>query len=94
MSRQRPRHGLMDIREQFGRIVKELRVTKSLSQEELAHRARMNVTYLSDLENGKSSPSLVMIVDLARALDVHPADLVAGLQMDGASAAGRKRPIE
>ncbi|HYD32876.1 helix-turn-helix transcriptional regulator [Azospirillum sp.] len=81
----------MDIRGQFGRILRELRSSKGLSQEELAHRADMSVPYLSDLERGRSAPSLSMLVDLARGLGVHPADLLKDLVLDDAPPS-RKRP--
>lgn len=83
----------MDIREQFGRSLRALRTAHALTQEELAFRAGMNVTYLSDLERGRWNPSLAMIVDLARALDVHPSILVADIVVDpNAEPSGRKRP--
>lgn len=85
----------MDIREQFGRILRDARVAKGLTQEELAFRAGMSVPYLSDIERGRSSPSLSMLVDLAVALDMHLAELVGPIKMDGAKReGGRKRPRE
>ena len=83
----------MDIREQFGRILRDARTEKRLTQEELAFRANMNVTYLSDIERGRSAPSLAMLVDLAVALEVHPADLLREVTVEGITqGAGRKRP--
>ena len=85
----------MDIRHQFGRILRELRTSQGLTQEELAYRSNMNVTYLSDLERGKNNPSLAMIVDLARAFGLHPADLLKGLTVaDGDEPPSRRRPNE
>lgn len=82
-----------DIATQFGSNLRDLRLSKTFSQEELAFRAGMNVTYLSDLERGKSNPSLAMIVDLAFALEVHPSKLLEGLVMnENAQLARRKRP--
>jgi transcriptional regulator with XRE-family HTH domain len=72
----------MDVRIQFGRILRQIRTAKELTQEELAHRAGMDVTYLSDLERGKWNPSLAMLADLAQGLAVHPADLLKGLKID------------
>lgn len=83
----------MDIREQFGHILREARTDKGLTQEELAFRANMNVTYLSDIERGRSAPSLAMLVDLAVALEIHPAELLRAVSVDGITqSAGRKRP--
>ncbi len=72
----------MDLRRQFGRILRDLRTTRDLTQEELAYRAGMDVTYLSDLERGRWNPSLAMLVDLARALEIHPSELLKGLRID------------
>ncbi|MBF0354443.1 MAG: helix-turn-helix transcriptional regulator [Alphaproteobacteria bacterium] len=83
----------MDISHQFGQILRDLRNSKGLTQEELAFSADMSVPYLSDIERGRSSPSLAMIVDLALALGVHPADLLKGLDLAATGHGGeRKRP--
>lgn len=64
-----------------------------MTQEELAHRAGMSVPYLSDIERGRSSPSLAMLADLARGLDMRLADLFQDFKIDPTpSEAGRKRP--
>lgn len=85
----------MDIRDQFGKILRDLRKVKQMTQEELAFRAGMNVTYLSDLERGKNNPSLAVLVDLARALGVELTDLVTGIQIsDVDNPTSRKRPAE
>ncbi|WP_244909748.1 helix-turn-helix domain-containing protein [Nitrospirillum viridazoti] len=82
-----------DIRVQFGKLLRGRRRERGLTQEELAFRAGMDVTYLSDLERGKWNPSLAMIVDLARGLSVHPSELLIGLQVDQADATGTEDPI-
>lgn len=85
----------MDIREQFGRTLRDLRKAQSLTQEELAFRSGMNVTYLSDLERGRWNPSLAMMVDLARGLAVHPSELLKDIVVEPeAPSDGRKRPKE
>lgn len=82
-----------DIATQFGAILRDLRTTKGLSQEELAFRAGMSVPYLSELERGRSVPSLAMVVDLARALDVHPSTMLSNLVVDDSvQLPRRKRP--
>jgi len=81
------------IASQFGAILRDLRTARGLSQEELAFRAGMSVPYLSDLERGRSNPSLAMVVDLARALATHPSVMLAGLIIEGdAEPPRRKRP--
>lgn len=61
----------MDVRRQVGLRVRELRSIGQLSQEELAHRAAIHVTYLSGLENGKRNPSLLVLSRLADSLNVN-----------------------
>ena len=51
--------------------------------------------YLSDIERGRSSPSLTMMVDLAVGLEIHLVDLVKPMKIEGVKqVAGRKRPRE
>ena len=59
----------------FGERLWELRRRLKLSQEETAHRARLHVTYLSDLERGTQTPTLDVINRLATALKVTLAEL-------------------
>jgi transcriptional regulator with XRE-family HTH domain len=70
----------MDIRLQFGKRVRKVRVERRLTQEELAFGAKMNVTYLSDIERGKSNPSLLKIAMICHALDVRPSELLEGVK--------------
>ena len=54
----------------FGAYLRSLRQKNGLSQEELAHRAGIHVTYLSGIERGKRNPSLKNILRIAVALSV------------------------
>ena len=67
----------MDVRRRLGLRIKKLREDAGLSQEELAHRSSIHVTYLSGLENGKRNPSLLVLSRLATALDVQMMSLFA-----------------
>jgi transcriptional regulator with XRE-family HTH domain len=58
------------IQKQFGERIKDLRLAKGLSQEELAFRAGMHRTYLGGIERGERNPSLKNIEAIARALNV------------------------
>lgn len=51
------------------------RESKSWSQEELAHKSGIHVTYLSGLECGRRNPTVKIIERLALALDVSVAIL-------------------
>lgn len=50
--------------------VKSLRTEKGLTQEALAHRAKLSVGYVARLEIGRQEPTLFTLKRLAMALDV------------------------
>ena len=52
-----------------------MRTRRKLTQEEMAHRAGIHVTYLSGIERGLRNPSLKNIRAMARALGVSVGDL-------------------
>lgn len=54
----------------LGRNVRALRIAAGLSQEELAFRAGMKRSYLSDLERGTRNPTVRALGRLAAALEV------------------------
>lgn len=61
----------------FGRRLRRLRKERDLSQEQLAHLAKLDRTYVSSCEAGRRNVSLRTIVRFATALDVDPAALVS-----------------
>ncbi len=52
----------------IGNKLKELRVQKSLTQEELANRAELSKGYISQLERNLTSPSIATLVDILQCL--------------------------
>jgi len=56
--------------------VHERREVLGLSQEELAHRAGLHRTYISDIERGARNPSLKTLSRLADALEISTSDLI------------------
>lgn len=60
----------------FGRKVRELRVARGMSQDELAHVAQMDRVFVGQLERGQRSASLDSVGKLAEALRVPPRDLL------------------
>ena len=68
----------MDIVQLLGRNVRARRKQLGLSQEELAFRAGMKRSYLSDLERGARNPSVRALGRLAEALGAAPEELLAG----------------
>lgn len=55
-----------------GDKIRTLRKDAGLSQEVLAERCGIFRTYLSRIESGAANPSLVVLVTLAKALNVEP----------------------
>jgi len=58
--------------------IKTQRASLGISQEELAHRAGLHRTYVSDLERGARNPSIESIEKLAGALQVSVSNLFEG----------------
>ena len=66
--------------EAFGRVLREIRNSKRISQERLAFESGLHPTYISLLERGLRSPSLKAIVRLSTALELRPSDLLARVE--------------
>jgi len=81
----------------LGAILKKARADAGLSQEELAFRAGIDRTYVSQLENDKKSPTVQMLFRICEALNSSPARVIARLerrlahQKTGPSGTSRKR---
>jgi transcriptional regulator with XRE-family HTH domain len=60
----------------FGAAVRQARTEQSISQEELAHRAGLDRSYLSSIERGAQNPGLIAISRIAQALDLPIAHLM------------------
>jgi len=66
----------MEIREVLATNLRKLRQAKKLSQEELAHRAEIDRTYISALERSIYAASIDVLDRLALILGVEAADLL------------------
>lgn len=66
----------MQIRDILAHNLKELRRAQGLSQEELAHRAEIDRTYVSALERSVYGVGIDVLARLAAVLGVEPADLL------------------
>ncbi len=67
----------MEIREIFASNLRQYRQARGLSQEELAHRAELDRTYISALERCVYAASIDVVGKLAAVLEIEPADLLA-----------------
>jgi transcriptional regulator with XRE-family HTH domain len=59
-----------DLSQLFGATVRELRLAKGISQEELASVAGIDRAYMGGVERGVRNPSLMMIDRVARGLEL------------------------
>ena len=60
----------------FGQILRELRVSKQLSQEKLAELADLDRTYISLLERGQRQPTIRTLFQIAKALNIKPSKII------------------
>lgn len=67
----------MDLRKQVGLNVQRIRKEKGWSQEELAFRAGLHRTYVSGVERGIRNPTVLVLGQLAEALEVTPSTLLS-----------------
>jgi transcriptional regulator with XRE-family HTH domain len=66
----------IDLKQAFGKVIRELREENELSQQELADFSEVDRTYISDLERGLNYPSLNTIYKLAEVLKIKPSKLI------------------
>lgn len=59
----------------FGRKIRELRLLKGLSQEELAYRANVHRTYVGMIERAEKNITLLNIEKFAKALEINICEL-------------------
>jgi len=59
-----------DLLSQLGEVVRRRRLALDLSQEELASRAGVHRTYLSDIERGARNITITVLTRLAEALEM------------------------
>ena len=67
--------GQSGINQRFEKAIRRRRRELDFSQEELAERAELHRTYISDIERGERNPSLENIEKLAKALGISIARL-------------------
>lgn len=64
----------------LGKNVRERRTALGLSQQQLARKAGLDRSYLSEVERGLRNVSLLRIAHLANALGTSIADLLKGIE--------------
>jgi CheY-like chemotaxis protein/DNA-binding Xre family transcriptional regulator len=81
---------MIDLKVLLGATIKEQRSTLGISQEELAYRAGLHRTYISDIERGARNISIKSIEKLAGALAVSVSSLFERAGDDGHT----RQPVE
>ena len=66
----------MNIAIAFGKILRNERKKKGLTQEQLALEADLRRTFISSVELGHKQPSITTIFKLASALNTQPSELL------------------
>jgi transcriptional regulator with XRE-family HTH domain len=77
------------LRSALGRVIRQRRRAKQLSQRELAFDSGLARNYISLVELGSSSPTVDSLSQIANALDESPSSLLA--QAEGLQARGSVR---
>jgi len=67
-----------ELREKVGKNVKFFRFRRQLSQADLAEKAQISITSLSDIERGNNFPQAKTLCNLAQALDIEVWSLFRG----------------
>lgn len=64
----------------FAEVLREVRLERGFSQEELADRAGLHRTYISQVERGLKSPSLRSLEQIAQALGLPASALLRRME--------------
>ena len=66
---------------QLGQNIKRLREKKGWTQEELAEKAELHISYIGQIERGLRYPSLRVLFKISDALGVKNSELFKGLNV-------------
>ena len=61
-----------------GRRIREIREYQHLTREQLSEKANISIQFLSDIENGYKSMTVLTIINLAKALNISTDYLLLG----------------
>jgi len=62
----------------MGKRIKKARIQAGLSQEKLAEAADVGITHVSHIENGKTIPSVMVLIKIMNRLSISPDELFCG----------------
>lgn len=61
---------------QFGDNLRKIRVAQALSQQQLGFETGLSREFINRMENGRVNVSLTNVVAIAKALNMHPKELL------------------
>ncbi len=68
------------VNKHLGIVISRRRQEINLSQEELADRANIHRTYVSQIERGLKSPTLIILINVAKALNTKASVILRELE--------------
>lgn len=71
------------MRERFGQAVRQKRLELGLTQEQLAHEAGLNRSYITEVERGRRNLALVNVARLVHALDMTIPEFFLRYKLEG-----------
>lgn len=74
------RNRIPEVIDAYATVMRQHRNRVSISQEELAHRAGLSLSFVSLLETGKRQPTVSTIFVLCKALDISMKEFIENLE--------------
>lgn len=71
-----PQHADLPALVALGVAIRQTRLEKKISQEELAHRSAIDRSYMSSIERGQQNPGIVSLLRIADALGISCSELL------------------
>jgi transcriptional regulator with XRE-family HTH domain len=71
-----------EIADSLGKIIRQLRMERDLSQEKLAELGNFERSYISKIENGERAIQVVTFIRFAKALNLKASDLMVRLEKE------------
>ena len=73
---------MTDINKALGKVLVKYRTIEKISQEELADRAGIHRTYVSQIERGLKSPTLAVLFHISKSLNTTASNLISEVEQN------------
>lgn len=67
---------MANINQRLGKRIRAIRRSRKITQEEVAYQAKIDYSYLNEIENAKRNPSLTILSKIAKVLKVPLSELL------------------